>query len=211
MNEYIVIIFAPNTPFNNKYNAITVTNAGILAATTQLGSLVWDGEKYQNYIPSRYYTYYPSISNTVQFNYVSLLYNPGEKSPISMLEKENGHLLFCNSGSFSGYGTVIEIDIFTNQMNFYDETNNIIDQKIIRVLEKDARTSLRKISELVNVSLGTVSNRVKKMEKRGVIRGYSVILNPDQIGWELNVVIGLRIEKGRLIEIQEKIWVMWGH
>jgi|TARA_B110000438_G_C15410665_1_gene477429 DNA-binding Lrp family transcriptional regulator len=80
-----------------------------------------------------------------------------------------------------------------------------IDQKIIRVLEKDARTSLRKISELVNVSLGTVSNRVKKMEKRGVIRGYSVILNPDQIGWELNVVIGLRIEKGRLIEIQEKI------
>ena len=80
-----------------------------------------------------------------------------------------------------------------------------IDQKIIRVLEKDARTSLRKISELVDVSLGTVSNRVKKMEKNKVIKGYSVILNPDEIGWELNVVIGLRIQKGRLIEIQEKI------
>ena len=80
-----------------------------------------------------------------------------------------------------------------------------IDQKIIRVLEKDARTSLRKISELVDVSLGTVSNRVKKMEKNGVIKGYSVILNPDEIGWELNVVIGLRIQKGRLMEIQEKI------
>ena len=80
-----------------------------------------------------------------------------------------------------------------------------IDQKIIRVLEKDARTSLRKISELVDVSLGTVSNRVKKMERNGVIMGYSVILNPDEIGWGLNVVIGLRIQKGRLIEIQEKI------
>ncbi|MDB3871594.1 Lrp/AsnC family transcriptional regulator [Euryarchaeota archaeon] len=80
-----------------------------------------------------------------------------------------------------------------------------IDRKIIRVLEKDARTSLRKISELVDVSLGTVSNRVKKMERNGVIIGYSVILNPDEIGWELNVVIGLRIQKGRLIEIQEKI------
>ena len=73
------------------------------------------------------------------------------------------------------------------------------------MLEDDARTSLRKISELVGVSLGTVSNRVKKMEKNGVIKGYSVILDPDQIGWELNVVIGLRIQKGRLIEIQEKI------
>jgi DNA-binding Lrp family transcriptional regulator len=80
-----------------------------------------------------------------------------------------------------------------------------IDKKIIKVLEDDARTSLRKISELVKVSLGTVSNRVKKMEKNGVIKGYSVILDPDQIGWELNVVIGLRIQKGRLIEIQEKI------
>ena len=80
-----------------------------------------------------------------------------------------------------------------------------IDKKIIRVLEDDARTSLRKISELVKVSLGTVSNRVKKMEKNRVIKGYSVILDPDQIGWELNVVIGLRIQKGRLIEIQEKI------
>ena len=80
-----------------------------------------------------------------------------------------------------------------------------IDKKIIKVLQDDARTSLRKISELVKVSLGTVSNRVKKIEKNGVIKGYSVILDPDQIGWELNVVIGLRIQKGRLIEIQEKI------
>ena len=80
-----------------------------------------------------------------------------------------------------------------------------INRNIIKVLEHDARTSLRKISELVKVSLGTVSNRVKKMEKNGVIKGYSVILDPDQIGWELNVVIGLRIQKGRLIEIQEKI------
>ena len=80
-----------------------------------------------------------------------------------------------------------------------------IDKKIIKVLEDDARTSLRKISELVDVSLGTVSNRVKRMEKNGIIRGYSVILDPDKIGWELNVVIGLRIQKGRLIEIQDRI------
>ena len=80
-----------------------------------------------------------------------------------------------------------------------------IDRKIIKVLQEDARTSLRKISELVDVSLGTVSNRVKRMEKNGVIRGYSVILDPDHIGWELSVVIGLRIQKGRLIEIQERI------
>ena len=79
------------------------------------------------------------------------------------------------------------------------------ERKIISVLQRDGRASLRKISEEVGVALGTVSNRVNRMEESGTIKGYSVILDPDKIGWNLNVVIGLRIEKGRLIEIQEKI------
>ena len=41
-----------------------------------------------------------------------------------------------------------------------DET----DRRIIEVLERDARTSLRKIAGEVGVALGTVSNRVRKME-----------------------------------------------
>ena len=82
-----------------------------------------------------------------------------------------------------------------------DET----DRKIIEVLCDDARTSLRKISEKIGVSLGAVSNRVKKLEKNGIIKGYTVLLDTDKIGWELTVVIGMRIQKGRLIEIQEKI------
>lgn len=82
-----------------------------------------------------------------------------------------------------------------------DET----DRRILSVLQRDARTSMRKISEEVGVSLGTVSNRVRKLEGTGVIRGYAVLLDPEKIGWDLNVVIGLRIQKGRLIEIQEKI------
>ena len=82
-----------------------------------------------------------------------------------------------------------------------DET----DRKIIHVLQKNGRASLRKISEEVGVALGTVSNRVNRMENTGIITGYSVRLDPEKVGWSLNVVIGLRIEKGRLIEIQEKI------
>lgn len=79
------------------------------------------------------------------------------------------------------------------------------DRRIIEVLERDARTSLRGIAEEVGVSLGTVSNRVKKLEENEVIKDYRVILDSEKVGWNLNVVIGLRIQKGRLIEIQEKI------
>ena len=82
-----------------------------------------------------------------------------------------------------------------------DET----DRRIISVLQSDARASMRSIAERAEVSLGTVSNRVRRLENSGVIRGYSVQLDPELSGWELTVVIGLRIQKGRLIEIQEKI------
>lgn len=82
-----------------------------------------------------------------------------------------------------------------------DET----DRRIISVLQNDARASMRSIAEQAGVSLGTVSNRVRRLEEAGVIRGYSVRLDPELSGWELTVVIGLRIQKGRLIEIQEKI------
>jgi len=39
----------------------------------------------------------------------------------------------------------------------------------------------------------------------GVIKGYTVLLDPDKSGWGLSVVIGLRIQKGRLMEVQMKI------
>ena len=80
-----------------------------------------------------------------------------------------------------------------------------VDRKIIRALEADARTSLRRIAKEVGVALGTVSNRVRRMESLGIIQGYTVLLDPDKAGWGLSVVIGLRIQKGRVIKIQEKI------
>ena len=45
------------------------------------------------------------------------------------------------------------------------------DRRILAVLLADARTSMRSIAEEVGVALGTVSNRVKRMEAMGFIQG----------------------------------------
>ena len=79
------------------------------------------------------------------------------------------------------------------------------DRDIIRSLERDARLSLRSVAEEIGVSLGTVSNRLKRLEDTGVIKGYRVEIDPDKVGWGLTVVVGLRIEKGRLLELQRLI------
>ena len=79
------------------------------------------------------------------------------------------------------------------------------DRDIIRSLEQDARMSLRSVAEEIGVSLGTVSNRLKRLEDTGVVKGYRVEIDPDKVGWGLTVVVGLRIEKGRLLELQRLI------
>ena len=79
------------------------------------------------------------------------------------------------------------------------------DRRILAVLLADARTSMRSIAEEVGGALGTVSNRVKRMEEMGVIQGYGVRLDAEKIGWTMTVLCGLRIEKGRLMEVQRRI------
>lgn len=82
-----------------------------------------------------------------------------------------------------------------------NETNN----KILKNLLEDARFSSRQIAKNVGVSVGTVLSRIKKMEDMGIIRGYSVILDHEQLGYELTVVTEITVSKGRLVEIENEI------
>ncbi len=82
-----------------------------------------------------------------------------------------------------------------------DET----DKQLIEALQEDGRLSMRALADMVGVALGTVSNRLGKLEENGVITGYTVTLDADKVGWEMSVVVGLRIVKGELLPVQRLI------
>ena len=82
---------------------------------------------------------------------------------------------------------------------------NETDKKILRNLLDDARFSSRQIAKNVGVSVGTVLSRIKKMEDDGLIKGYSVILNHEKLGYELTVVTEITVSKGRLTEMENEI------
>jgi Lrp/AsnC family leucine-responsive transcriptional regulator len=54
------------------------------------------------------------------------------------------------------------------------------DQGIIAELRRNARASISHIAESVSLSRSSVSERIKKMEKIGIIRGYQVLLSESQ-------------------------------
>jgi DNA-binding Lrp family transcriptional regulator len=82
---------------------------------------------------------------------------------------------------------------------------NETDKKILKNLLDDARFSSRQIAKNVGVSVGTVLSRIKKMEDDGLIKGYSVILDHEKLGYQLTVVTEITVSKGRLTEMENEI------
>ncbi len=80
-----------------------------------------------------------------------------------------------------------------------------VDRAIIEELERDSRTSQRKLASKIGVAQGTITNRMQRLEKNGVIKGYGVKLDAESVGWGMTIMAGLRIENAQMIEVQEKI------
>ena len=80
-----------------------------------------------------------------------------------------------------------------------------LDVAILRRLNQDARKSFRDIARDLEVSISTVSNRVKRLESEGIILGYAPLLDEKKLGYDVLAVIGIRISKGKLLEVQRKI------
>ncbi|MFQ6130064.1 MAG: Lrp/AsnC family transcriptional regulator, partial [Candidatus Hadarchaeaceae archaeon] len=80
-----------------------------------------------------------------------------------------------------------------------------IDLEIARRLERDARTPFKEIASDLRISEGTVHNRVKRMQRNGVMLGFSARLGPTKLGMDLTVVIGLRVKGGHLVEFEREI------
>jgi Lrp/AsnC family transcriptional regulator for asnA, asnC and gidA len=74
----------------------------------------------------------------------------------------------------------------------YKQTERVyldsIDLHIIETLCKDARISFRKIAKALAVSTDTIIDRYDALQRKGVIRGSTIILNPKEIGYKAMAV-----------------------
>jgi Lrp/AsnC family transcriptional regulator, regulator for asnA, asnC and gidA len=73
-----------------------------------------------------------------------------------------------------------------------------IDKKIINLLNEDGRMSYRKISRELDISVGTVHNRVDKLMKTGVISKFVPQIDHSRLGYKLTAIIGVRVKGGVL-------------
>ena len=79
------------------------------------------------------------------------------------------------------------------------------DSELLRGLNKNGKASQRELARLTGLALGTVSNHLKSLEKKNIIRGYLPDINPEKVGFTLTSTINLRIAKGKIMEVQASI------
>ena len=72
-----------------------------------------------------------------------------------------------------------------------------IDHRIVALLRENARRSFHDIGEHVSLSAPAVKRRVDRLEREGVIRGYSANVDPSAIGWNTHAFVELFCE-GRM-------------
>jgi len=80
-----------------------------------------------------------------------------------------------------------------------------IDLQIISLLQEDSRLSFNKMAKELGVSVGTVCNRIKSLEEKGIIKGYTAIVNPIKIGYGLTAIILIQAEGKHLVDVEREV------
>ncbi|RLE74421.1 MAG: AsnC family transcriptional regulator [Thermoprotei archaeon] len=80
-----------------------------------------------------------------------------------------------------------------------------LDWEILRELAHNSRQSLRKIARKLGVSVNTVSSRIKELEKKGIIKKYTIVIDYEKLGFDLTAIIEVSILKGKLIDVENEI------
>jgi len=89
--------------------------------------------------------------------------------------------------------------------NMKTEQIDSTDQDILLALRTNCRRSAREIAKEIGISPAVLIERLKRLEQKGIVKGYVANLDFLKLGYEFMGFVQIAIEPGHLLEAQEKI------
>jgi len=77
-----------------------------------------------------------------------------------------------------------------------------VDLQILSVLQEDCHLSFRKLADRLGISGVMAAARIKNLEGKGIVKGYTAILNPIKLGFDLTAIIFIQTEGGYLKDLE---------
>ncbi|PIT84458.1 AsnC family transcriptional regulator [Candidatus Micrarchaeota archaeon CG10_big_fil_rev_8_21_14_0_10_45_29] len=80
-----------------------------------------------------------------------------------------------------------------------------LDIRILNILQDDSTLSYRQVAKKAKASAVTVMKHIHKMEKEKIIKKYGALVDYEKLGYEVSVIVDIRISKGKLFQLEKKI------
>ena len=74
---------------------------------------------------------------------------------------------------------------------------DLTDRKIISILQKDGRITMKHLGELINMSTPTTIDRVRRLEEAGVIKGYAAVVDYIALGYDMHIYIFVEVNQNK--------------
>lgn len=80
------------------------------------------------------------------------------------------------------------------------------DIKILMELQSDSRLSIRELSKRVNLSPPSVTERIRKLEDKGIIEGYTIKINEGALGLSIQCIIQIDLKNNEFEKFKKFIY-----
>lgn len=80
-----------------------------------------------------------------------------------------------------------------------------LDKKLIGLLRANARATIKELAGQVALTPPAVSERIRRLERDGVISGYTVLLNPDREGIKVQAIISIYVPPKQREKLHELV------
>jgi len=80
-----------------------------------------------------------------------------------------------------------------------------LDLKILKLLEEDGRLTFMEIAKKLRLSESTIRKRVQALKENGVIKRFTVEIDPAKIGLNPVAIVGIDVDPPKLLEVAQKL------
>lgn len=80
-----------------------------------------------------------------------------------------------------------------------------VDLKLVRLLAKDSRRSIRDLAKELDLAGSTVHARLRRLVESGIIRRFTILPDYDALGYTVTAIVLLQVEGGKILDAGEYI------
>ncbi len=80
-----------------------------------------------------------------------------------------------------------------------------LDYAVLRCLVRDSRRGPRVIGRILGKPASTVAGRIRRLEEKGVIERYTVLVNYEKLGYDITALILIQVEGSSIVEVEKEL------